>query len=272
MNQLTTVQESTAMTIAESAIDPKRLGQCMQLAQVMSQMSLLPDHLRQDRAKKELPAEQVQANCFRIVNQALRWDVDPFALIDETYVVAGKLGYQGKLVAAIVNTRAGLVDGGLHYEFVGEGDKLTVTVSGTFPGGRTETIELSVGDAKTSNEMWKKDPRQKLVYSGATKWARRHCPQVIMGIMTVDDLERITVEPVEPPTVRLTTTADKHTEPKQTAKKTLDLDVFCEHVAACKTLDAIEKAEKRLGQYELNLEQDAYVTQVIEQAKERLSK
>jgi len=50
---------------------------------------------------------------------------------------------------------------------------------------------LSVEQAKTAHKMWATDPEQKLAYSGATKWARRHCPQVIMGVHTIEDLEAI---------------------------------------------------------------------------------
>ena len=100
--------------------------------------------------------------------------------------------------AAIVNTRAGL-KGRLGYAYKGAGKDRTVTVSGTF-AGQTEpcTIELSVHQGiqasdkgKGPNQMWFSDPDQKLVYSGVVKWARRYCPEVIMGVLTDDDIDAI---------------------------------------------------------------------------------
>ena len=159
----------------------------------MGVATVLPDHLRIDsRTKEPLPDARVIANCLLVVNQALRWGVDPFALAAESYVVGGKLAYQGKLVAAIVNTRAGLL-GRLSATYNDKtGDALEITVSGQFPDeAEPRTIKLSVGEAKTSNDMWRKDPRQKLWYSAAIKWARRHCPEVLLGVLTEDDAERI---------------------------------------------------------------------------------
>lgn len=147
--------------------------------------ALTPRHL-----KGETP-EETLANCFRVVNQAIRWQFDPFAVADETYVVGGKLGYQGKLVAAVIHTRAGL-DGKLSCEFDGAGDKRKITIRGKFRGeSQPREITLEVGQAKTANKMWTADPDQKLWYSGVIKWARRHCPEVIMGVLTEDDIERI---------------------------------------------------------------------------------
>jgi len=118
--------------------------------------------------------------------------MDPFAVAPETYVIQNKLGYGGKLVAALLNTRAGLA-GNLRYEFKGTGDNLTVTVIGRIAGeDKDRTVELSVGQAKTPNKWWKADPMQKLCYSGSVRWARRHCPEVILGVLTDDDLDRIT--------------------------------------------------------------------------------
>ena len=175
--------------------DTRKFDQCYRVARAMADMSILPEHLKSVGTKNNkewLPQRQVIANCFRIVNQAVRWGFDPYAIVDETYVVAGKLGYSGKLVAAVVNSRGGLI-GRLHYDHVGTGDAMTVTVSGRFKDDpeRVCKITLSVKDAKTDNEMWKKDPEQKLVYSGAIKWARRYCPEVVLGVLTDDDVDKI---------------------------------------------------------------------------------
>jgi len=48
-------------------------------------------------------------------------------------------------------------------------------------------VKVSVGQAKNDNQMWKKDPEQKLAYTGATKWARRWCPEILLGILIDDD-------------------------------------------------------------------------------------
>lgn len=176
--------------------DTARFEHMFRIASAMAAAALIPEHLRGIRKQGNFTPfepEEVKANCFLVVNQSLRWGMDPFAVAPETYVVGGKLAYQGKLVAAVINARAGL-QGRLTYSFSGDKgkDDFAITVSGTFPGDeKPREITLRVGDAKTENQMWRKDPEQKLVYSGAVKWARRYCPEVVLGVVTDDDIDRI---------------------------------------------------------------------------------
>lgn len=171
-------------------MDTARFEHMQRIAQLMGAASLLPDHLKFGK-NGPLPQEQVVANCFLIVNQALRWKMDPFAVAPETYSVGGKLAFQGKLVAALVNSRAGLKRN-LNYQFSGSGAERALRVVGEFENENTEREAIVVlKDVRTKNEMWTKDPDQKLIYTGAIKWARRHCPEVLLGVLTDDDLERI---------------------------------------------------------------------------------
>jgi hypothetical protein len=168
-------------------MDTAKFEHCYRIAEAMSRASLIPQHL------KGGTKEETAANCFLVVNQALRWHMDPFLIAPETYAIQGKLGYQGKLVAAVINTRAGLAEK-LRYDFSGEKgtDSFTVTVSGRFEGeAEPRTVSVSVGQAKTQNQMWTKDPEQKLVYTGSIRWARRHKPEIIMGVVTDEDLDAI---------------------------------------------------------------------------------
>mgnify|MGYP007083452991 CR=1 FL=1 len=167
--------------------DERVFAHLQRVAGLLANGSMTPGHLIVKGNDKA-----TLANCFQIVTQALRWGMDPFAVAPATYFVQGKLGFEGKLVAALLNTRAGLT-GNLRYDFKGTGDGLTVIVSGRLRGeAEDRTVELSVGQAKTANSMWTKDAKQKLCYSGAIRWARRHCPEVILGVLTDDDLDRIT--------------------------------------------------------------------------------
>lgn len=174
---------------AVPVLDTAKFDHMARIATTIASSALVPKHLV---ASGNDAFKMTQANVFRVVNQAIRWGFDPFAVVDSTYVVQGKLGYEGKLVAAVVNARSGL-KGRLRYTYNNlTGDGLEITVTGQFMDEDFDrVVTLKVGDAKTTNGMWTKDPRQKLIYSGATKWARAHCPEVILGVMTDDDLERI---------------------------------------------------------------------------------
>lgn len=190
--RLISTDESAASTILDTA----KFEQMSRVANVMALTPVLPRHLAGykdgDNWQWYTP-EEVKATCFLIVNQAVRWNMDPFSLMGETYVVGGKLAYQGKMVAAVVNARAALKTK-LDYRFTGTKGQpdYTCTVSATLEGEETpRESSLSFKDAKTSNSMWTKDPEQKLAYSAVVRWARRYCPEVVLGVLTDDDLERI---------------------------------------------------------------------------------
>lgn len=186
-------------------MDTAKFEHLYRIAQGMARCSFMPQHLlceRDGKNWKPLAAENQVANCLLVVNQAIRWNMDPFAVAPETYVVSGKLGFQGKLVAAVVNTRSNL-QGRLRVSYVGAGDDRTATVTGRFADETEDRqITLSIRQAKTDNQMWRTDPDQKLWYSAVTKWARRHCPEVLLGVLTDDDVDRIAADSmplIEPP-------------------------------------------------------------------------
>lgn len=185
-------------------MDTARFEHMYRIATSMAASVFLPEHLRGKKVNGNLelyPPNTIAANCFRVLNQAMRWGVDPFSVCDETFVTGGKIGYSGKLIAAIVNSRAGL-EGRLQYEFSGSGKDRAIKVIGKFRGmAKPVDVTLTVKEGieasdkgKGPNPMWIRDPDQKLVYSGVVKWARRHCPEIIMGVLTEDDLERIESE------------------------------------------------------------------------------
>lgn len=172
-------------------MDTAKFEHLFRISKTMANSPLTPKHLRGANL------DETVANCFRVVNQAFRWQMDPFALADESYVVGGKLAYQGKLVAAVVAARAGL-KGRPRYEHTGSGDQRTVKVIAQFKDENFEReVELSVRQGKTSNKMWTDDPDQKLCYTGITKWARRHCPEVLMGVLTVEELQDVAAREVD---------------------------------------------------------------------------
>lgn len=199
----TALQEYSDPTVVANLMNEQRFNRMMIIAQTMASAALIPEHLlgrKKGGVLQYFTADEIRANCFLIVNQAFRWGMDPFAVMPETYVVGGKLAYQGKLIAGLVNSLANLEER-LSYEFTGTKgkDDFTVTVSGKFKGAPAPvTVQVSVGQAKTDNQMWIKDPEQKLVYTGATKWARRWCPEIILGIMTDDDADQMEMRDVTP--------------------------------------------------------------------------
>jgi len=174
--QLSTHTQDTGMTLI-----PKSYQDAMQFSEMMAKADLLPQHLRGK-----------PADCFRIVAQAARWGMDPFAVADKTSVISGKIMYEGQLTAAVINSRGNL-KGRLRYDFEGSAEKpatLKLTVSGTIQSeDAPRTISLSYSQAKAINRngQMDKNPEQQMCYIGARIWARRHMPELILGVYGPDE-------------------------------------------------------------------------------------
>ncbi len=51
-------------------------------------------------------------------------------------------------------------------------------------------VEVSLASARTDNEHWRKSPDQMLTYHGARVWARRHAPEVMLGVYSPEEFDR----------------------------------------------------------------------------------
>ena len=173
---------------APSTLVPASLSEAVRFAEMMSQARTVPKHLQSS-----------PGDCLMVVEQAMRWGMSPFAVAQATSVISGKLMFEGKLVAAAVET-SGAITGHLDYEFGGAGETRTVTVSATRRGETSpRSVSVALKEARTNNEMWKRQPDQQLVYHGARVWARRWTPAVILGVYSREEMGPIIEGEVEPP-------------------------------------------------------------------------
>ena len=160
-----------------STLIPQNLDQAMRLAEFMARGKMVPDHLRNP------------SDALMVIEQAMRWSMSPYAVAQCTSVIQGKLMFSGTLVSAAVHS-SGILDGRLTYTFAGEGDARSITVHGTIRG-ETEPRDIIVRlrDAKTTNQMWTKQPDQQLCYFATRAWARRHTPEVMLGVYSPEEFD-----------------------------------------------------------------------------------
>jgi hypothetical protein len=171
--------------LAPIGLIPQGMDDAIRLAKAMSTIKELPKHLHDS-----------VGTCLMVVDQALRWQMSPFAVAQESANIQGKMMYSGKLMAAAVESM-GAIRGGFDYQFSGEGDDRTITVSAVRTG-ETEPRKMTIrlGDVKTDNAMWKKQPDQQLVYSGSRNWARRWTPAALLGAYSPEEFPH---EPAQEP-------------------------------------------------------------------------
>lgn len=160
-------------------LDTAKFEQMQRYATLMSTAKLVPTHLQNS-----------PGDCFMICQQADRWNFDPFAVAQKTHIVQGKLGYEAQLIAAVINTRAPLTTR-LNVRYEGEGDNLVCIAFATMEGEDAPREKRSprIADIKVKNSpLWSVDPSQQLAYWTQRAWARLHCPDVLLGVYTEDEL------------------------------------------------------------------------------------
>jgi hypothetical protein len=185
-------------------LDTGLFEQMQRIAKVMANSNLVPEHL--NRTVKSggqvtlLSPEEALANCFLVVNQSVRWKCDPFAVAQHVFVTKGRVGYEGKLVAAVVNSHPNLAER-LSYEFhgtPGTPDR-KVVVSGRVKGDtQARTVEGTVKQWATANDSWKNIPDQMLTYRGAREWARRWMPEAVLGVYADEEIQQVIEHDITP--------------------------------------------------------------------------
>ena len=177
-----------------------------QMADMMSKSLAIPEHLRGDHGA-----------CFNVTIQAIQWKMNPFAVAQKTHSIKGNIGYEAQLINAVINAHAPTVSP-LNFEFFGpwenilgkfdtlinkDGKKYNkstpnaerekgcgVKAWATLKGeDEPRVVELYMAQCPVRNSTnWANDPQQQLVYMAQKKWARRFCPEVILGVYSADEM------------------------------------------------------------------------------------
>jgi hypothetical protein len=206
-------QTSTALTVAQPrqvripvedvvpVYDTARFEQYGRIAAVMARSSLVPATVREGDGV---------ANCFQVVELADRWGYSPFAVAQCASVVHGKLMLEGKLVAAVLESKLGIE---LNHYYTGEWGqddyRIFVTdsvltpeqIDGLKPHIKIPGVKIidgSVGEWKTwegkgpekkAKGNWLAQPDVQLQYRGDRTWARLFKSALMLGVLTDDEVE-----------------------------------------------------------------------------------
>lgn len=135
--------------------------------------------------------------CWAILIQASHWGFEPVAVARMAYEVTDKEGrkqvsYMSQLLHALIEARAPLKRR-LRFEYAGEGEARTCTCTGHIRGEVDPLEYTSPPLAKITpkrSPLWSSDPDQQLAYYSSRAWARRYCPDVLLGVYDSEEIER----------------------------------------------------------------------------------
>lgn len=150
----------------------------MEYARMMSVSgSAVPKHLRNQPGA-----------CLGIIDDAMRYQMSPYALARKSFFVNDNLAYEAQVIAAIIIRWAPLTERP-DITFTGEGQTRKCLVTFKFIGGAVRTYQSPyIKDIKPKNSpLWINDPDQQLSYFSLRAGARRHCPEVILGMYDYEE-------------------------------------------------------------------------------------
>jgi|GEM_PF-5495004 len=226
----------------------------MKLAQAMASAKMVPNHLQGS-----------PGDCLMVIEQAMRWQMSPFAVAQATAVVRGKMCFEGKLVAAAIQT-SGVLEGRLNYDFEGEGQGRKVICSGLIRGEKkSRSVEVLLKDAKTDNQWWTKTPDQMLSYHSARVWARRHTPEVMLGVYAPEEFDA-----PSGPVVDVTPTQESRQQIQREERQTDHVAFFRSRLNACSDTNCVLDLERKWEQTKTKREDAGtpFPDEVIEDVKE----
>ena len=156
-----------------SALEVMEFAKLMAVAE-----QAVPKHLRRNPGA-----------CLAVVFQAVEWRMSPFQVANKSYLVNDRIGYESQLIHAVIEARAPL-QRRLDCTYDGEGAERSCTVIGHFINGDDRTYTSpKIKDIKVKNSpLWTADPDQQLWYFASRSWARKWCPDVLMGIYSREEL------------------------------------------------------------------------------------
>lgn len=178
---------------------PEQYRHVWDVAKSLSDADIIPAHY-----------QKKPANVFIALMRAKRMNIDPFWFMEQTYVVHGKLGCQGKLIIALMN-KSKLFQDSIRFEYSGVGETRACRAIGTLKSGKDVSFEVSYKMAKdngwadpepkyewvngqrtkagTSPSKWQTLTDLMLAYRSAKFLGDTHCPEVIGGLVTMEEIE-----------------------------------------------------------------------------------
>lgn len=163
--------------------DVKLMQNAWKTASMLSRSALVPDNYRGN-----------PENCLVAIDLANRQGLSPMMVMQNLYVVKGKPAWSGSFCAAAINGCGKFTP--LEYVFVEEGGGGCFALATRISNGAvcvsdTITMKMATDEGWTGKpgSKWKTMPKQMMMYRAASFFARAHCPEVLLGIQTYEEVQ-----------------------------------------------------------------------------------
>ena len=158
-----------------------------QMAKALSQSTIVPETFQRS-----------EANCMVAISQAQKLGVDPFVVMNNMYMIQGKITWKSEFIIAMINASKKF-DTELQYEEEEKDGKPYACTCYTFKDGRringikvTMDMATAEGWTKKNGTKWATLPQLMLRYRAAVFFARFNAPELTSGLYTVEEGEDVT--------------------------------------------------------------------------------
>lgn len=145
-------------------------------------------------------------NCFVALDMASRMGLSPMVVMQNLFVIQGKPSWSGQAIASMIRANPNYRDVELH--FVGQegtdqrGAFVTAhrISTGKTIVGSTVTIGIAKKEGwyQKSGSKWQSIPEVMLSYRAYAWFGRVHCPELMMGMQTVEEVQDVIIEDATP--------------------------------------------------------------------------
>ena len=202
---LTTPEEETQLAPPAGAAltmwnDSKLLASAYKAAKFLASSDIVPEQTYKGKP----------SNCLIALDMANRMNISPLMVMQNLHIVKGKPGWSGSFCVAAINGCGKFSP----LKFVNDGGggvyaKATRLSDGELCKGATITMQMAKDEGwlQKTGSKWKTMPEQMLMYRAASFFARAFCPEVLMGIQTIEEVQDVSgYEPEAPQTVHVSLT------------------------------------------------------------------
>ena len=133
------------------------------------------------------------ADCLIALQMAGNLGVSPFEVMKGIYIVHGKPAFSSQFAIGLANLR-GPFESNISFETTGTGAEMTVYAEATLKKtGKKVKASFSMQQAIDAgwagrNPNYKAIPEQMLSYKSAMMLIRKTCPEILMGMRTIEEL------------------------------------------------------------------------------------
>lgn len=164
--------------------DTKSMNAAIKVANMLSKSALLPE---QYVGHPE--------NCLIAIDIANRMGVSPLLVAQNLYIVKNKPSWSGSFAISAINNCGKFAP--LDFVFNENRTSCYATTTRLSDGKKLRSTVISLemaereGWSTKSGSKWLSMPEQMLMYRAGSFFARTYCPEVLLGVQTIDEVQDV---------------------------------------------------------------------------------